>query len=89
MASQRSGSDKGWMLRRSPYNEDVLFVVGRSEKDLQSIAEKYVSELFGPFDWIESKVDLKSKTVEVWYGDHSSDDEENSTTFYISEVEVL
>lgn len=85
--AKRSGS-KAWMLRKSPHNEDIIFVVGRSEKDLAEIAEHYVVELFSPFDWIKSKVDLKKKQVEVWYGDHS-DREGDSTTFYISEVEVL
>jgi hypothetical protein len=80
--------EKGWMLRKSPHNEDVIFVVGRSEKDLAGIAESYVVELFAPLDWVESKVDLKKKQVEVWYGDHG-DDEGNSTTFYITEVEIL
>lgn len=88
MATQKRSGEKAWMLRKSPHNEDVIFVVGRSEKDLAYIAEQYVIELFEPFDWIESKVDFKKKHVEVWYGEHS-DDEGNSTTFYISEVDVL
>ena len=81
-------AEKAWMLRTSPHNEDVIFVVGRSEKDLKDIAEHYIRELFEPMDWIESSVDLKEKTVEVWYGDHG-DDEGSSKTFYVTEVEIL
>lgn len=76
------------MLRTSPHNEDFILVVGKSEKDLADIAEAYIVDLFGPVDWVESKVYLPVRRVEVWYGDHS-DTEGSSKTFYISEVEVL
>jgi hypothetical protein len=76
------------MLRTSPHNEGFILVVGHSERDLAYIAEQYVLELYGHEDWIESKVNLKEETVEVWHGEHT-DEEGVSQTFYISKVEVL
>ena len=76
------------MLRSSPHNEDVIFVVAKTQEDLQYIAEQYVLSIYEDEDYIESSVDFKKKTVTVAHGMHS-DVEGNHTTFYITEVEIL
>lgn len=83
--TQRHGA-KGYMLRRSPHNEDFVLAVARSKEGLVHIAEEYIQELFGPLKRIKSEVDLEGGRVYVVYDDGSG---ENETTFYVSDVEIL
>ena len=88
MARQRRSSEKRWMLRTSPHNEDFVLAVARTKEDLQYIAEQYILEIYEDLDYIESYVDFENKTVIVSFGMHG-DLEGNRQTFYISEVDVL
>lgn len=78
---------KLWMLRTSPHNEEVLWRIARSEENLKKIAVDYINEFFYDTKWIDGKVDLVNKVVEVKYGE--SRDDLSEKTFYISEVEFV
>jgi hypothetical protein len=81
----KSGS-KVWMLRNSPYNEDVIWKASSTEEGIIQIAVNYIREMFGDVTKVDGRIDFKKKIVEVKYESYG---EMEDKTFYLSEVEIL
>jgi len=77
---------KVWMLRNSPYNEEVIWKASSTENGIIAIAVDYIREIFGEVTKVDGRIDFKKKIVEVKYESYG---EMEDKTFYLSEVEIL